>query len=1227
MRTKRLGFFIRFLFPAIIARMLLTPTLLAQTFSERPLKFEHLTVAHGLSQSSVHCMLQDRRGFMWFGTGDGLNRFDGYNFVAYKNEAADSTSISSDWILSIYEDRAGTLWVGTFSGGLNRFDPATEQFTRFVHDPGNPHSLSENKVNTIHEDHTGALWIGTEHGLNQFDHVTNTFTRFLPDPQTPHSLGHPTVCALYEDRSRTIWIGTEGGGLHRLDPATKQFTRFVHDPNDAHSLSDNIVRAIYEDRAGRLWIGTGRGGLNQFDRSTQKFTRYAFDPNPDLSSFFQGQSGYELSHPEVRSICEDRFGTFWLGTLGGGLNRFDPATGRFTYYVENPNPASRTEGSAKQSLSNNRVFSVRSDRAGALWIGTDNGLNKLDPGRAPFTALVNELENSQNSSHNIIWAICKDRRGALWIGTENGFFRRTRDERGQEQAVYFSNFSKKHYENKVNVIYEDRRGMLWVGTDYVLKQFDPDELIRTSNGRFGVIRWEDDPQNPSMLSRMQIFSICEDSTGANTLWVGTSGGLVRLRRNDDGQYHRTAYKQDPNDPNGLGSNNLRPLFVDHSGVLWVGTWHDGLQQFDAASGRFKRFAHDQKNPHSLINNVIRSLHEDRAGRLWIGTDGGLDSFDRHTEQFQHYTEKDGLPNSAIWGILEDDHGRLWLSTNNGIACFTSTASAFKNYTVEDGLSHQEFNRGAWFKSRDGEMFFGGMNGVTAFHPDSIKDNPFIPPVVITAFKRYNTDDAEGVAIVEKGIFARREINLSYKDNIISFEFAALNFRNPEKNQYAYKLEGYREQWIQLGTNREATFTNLDPGGYVLHVKGSNNDGVWNEAGTSLKIIVTPPWWKTLWFRILSVVTLIGLVLSAHRLRIADIKARNKALEKEIIKRQQAEEALRQAFMEISQLKEQLQAENIYLQQEIKLEHNYDEIIGESEALKYVLHKVEQVASGDTTVLLLGETGVGKELFARAIHHLSPYRERPLVKLNCAALPSHLIESELFGHEKGAFTGAVEKQLGRFELADGTTIFLDEIGELPLELQPKLLRVLQDGEFERLGNPKTLKVKTRVIAATNRDLDEEIRQGRFRKDLFYRLSVYPITVPALRKRQQDIPLLVGAFVQRFSKKLGKSIDAIPQKTMQALQQYAWPGNVRELQNVIERAVVTTVDNTLRIELPALSNATATGAKTLEDIEREHILKTLEATQWKIEGAEGAAARLGLNPSTLRSRMNKLGIRRV
>ncbi|MGD8228483.1 MAG: sigma 54-interacting transcriptional regulator [Desulfobacteraceae bacterium] len=361
-------------------------------------------------------------------------------------------------------------------------------------------------------------------------------------------------------------------------------------------------------------------------------------------------------------------------------------------------------------------------------------------------------------------------------------------------------------------------------------------------------------------------------------------------------------------------------------------------------------------------------------------------------------------------------------------------------------------------------------------------------------------------------------------------------------------------------------------------------------------------------------------------RTKELGKANLELRKEIEDRKRAEKGLQRALAEIEQLRDRLQRENIYLRDEIKLEHNFEEIIGQSDALKYVLFKVEQVAPTDATALILGETGTGKELIARAIHNASSRRDRPLVKVNCATLPSNLIESELFGHEKGAFTGAQAKQIGRFELADGGTLFLDEIGDLPLDLQVKLLRVLQDGEFERLGSSRTIKSDVRVIAATNRNLREEVRKGRFREDLWYRLNVFPITVPPLRQRKEDIPLLVKSFVNKFSMKMGKKITTIEQKEAQALQDYSWPGNVRELENVIERAVIVSQGPTLSVEVPKTSESTTYGKQTLEEIEREHIIRILDAHGWRIEGKDGAAQILGLNPGTLRSRMKKLGIKR-
>ncbi|NVN91240.1 MAG: sigma-54-dependent Fis family transcriptional regulator [Desulfuromonadales bacterium] len=366
-------------------------------------------------------------------------------------------------------------------------------------------------------------------------------------------------------------------------------------------------------------------------------------------------------------------------------------------------------------------------------------------------------------------------------------------------------------------------------------------------------------------------------------------------------------------------------------------------------------------------------------------------------------------------------------------------------------------------------------------------------------------------------------------------------------------------------------------------------------------------------------------------RTGDLITANVQLTREIEERTKAEESLKSTLGEIKTLKDRLRAENVYLQQEVAGEYNFGEIIGQSSAISYVFFRIEQVAPLDTTVLLLGETGTGKGVVARAIHSRSARKDRPMITVNCTALPGNLIESELFGRERGAFTGADARQMGRFELADGGTIFLDEIGEMPLELQCKLLRVIQDGEFERLGSPRTIKVNVRIIAASNRNLEEEIKNGRFREDLFYRLNVFPITVPPLRQRQDDIQLLVNHFVTKFNKKIGKKITTVSQETLNALQEYHWPGNVRELESVIERAVITSQGSALQV-LDRFDTVRTTGepagqdVKALADLEQDHIIQVLHKTSWRIEGSNGAALLLGLNPSTLRARMRKFGIRR-
>jgi PAS domain S-box-containing protein len=366
-------------------------------------------------------------------------------------------------------------------------------------------------------------------------------------------------------------------------------------------------------------------------------------------------------------------------------------------------------------------------------------------------------------------------------------------------------------------------------------------------------------------------------------------------------------------------------------------------------------------------------------------------------------------------------------------------------------------------------------------------------------------------------------------------------------------------------------------------------------------------------------------------RTEDLTMANVQLAREIDEHKSAEESLQSALAEIKELKERLQAENVYLQQEVSREYNFGEIIGQSSAISYVFFRIEQVAPQDTTVLLLGETGTGKGVVARAIHAGSARKERPMVTVNCTAMPANLIESELFGREKGAFTGANARQIGRFELADHGTIFLDEIGEMPLELQSKLLRVIQDGEFERLGSPRTIKVDVRIIAASNRNLEEEIKSGRFREDLFYRLNVFPITIPPLRQRREDIPLLVNHFVAKFNKKTGKRIATVSNETLNALKEYHWPGNVRELESVIERAIITSQGTALQVldrfdSFPMAEEPSGEEVKALAELEQDHILQVLRKTSWRIEGKNGAAVLLGLNPSTLRARIRKYGISR-
>lgn len=850
----------------IILTLLLILSLPAPLYAANDnIQFEHITTNQGLSQSCILHILQDSQGFMWFGTQDGLNKYDGYNFTVYKYDELDSHSLSDNFIASIYEDKSGTVWVGTDSGGLNKFDRKTEQFTNYTYDPDDPNSLGNNRVLSIYEDKLGRLWIGTGGGgLNKFDRETEQFTRYTHNSDDPSSLGSDTVFSIYEDKSGTLWIGTSGGGLNKLDGETGQFTHYTHDPANPNSLSNDIVLAIYEDYSSNLWIGTNGGGLNKFDRETGGFIHYTHDPaNPN-----------SLSHNTVSSIAEDQFGNFWLGTsswygnsYGTALDIFNPETGQFTHYKHDPaNP---------NSLNDNLVPYIFRDRSGIMWIGTGfSGIDKFDSNKRKFRHYIHEPTNSNSLSNNHVISLYEDQSGMVWIGTSGGGLDKFDRETGRfTHHTHDPGNPNSLSDNTVWSVYEDHLGTLWIGTlSRGLDKFDRE------TGQF--THYTHDPNNPNSLSDNSVTSIYEDRFG--TLWIGTfSGGLNKFER-ETGQF--TQYTHDQNNPNSLSDNNVWSIYEDRYGTLWTGSYGGGgLNKFNRETGQFTRYRHDRDDPHSLSNDKVMSIYEDQSGTLWITTyGGGLNKFDREKEQFIHYTQKDGLPSTSLVGILGDDEGNLWVSTNKGLSKFNPRNETFRNYDVGDGLQGNEFDGiKAYFKSQTGEMFFGGLNGFNAFYPDQVKDNPHIPRIVLTDFKKINESVKLDTAISEIQV-----IKLSYKDNFFELEFAALDYTNPHKNQYAYKLEGFDKDWIYSGTRRYASYTNLDGGTYIFRVKGSNNDGVWNEEGTSIKIIITPPPWKTWWAYTLYVVALVSAVLGY-------VKWRTRAQEKENALLRESERKLHQ----------------------------------------------------------------------------------------------------------------------------------------------------------------------------------------------------------------------------------------------------------------------------------------------------------------------------------------------
>jgi two-component system sensor histidine kinase ChiS len=809
------------------------------------ISFDHLSLKEGLSQSVVTAMAQDARGFLWLGTQDGLNRFDGYEFRIFKHDPDNPTSLIDALITALVVDPKGTLWVGT-NGGLERYDPYLENFTHFINDPGDPNSLSANPISDLVVDSDGNLWIGTGFGLNRMNLETGEIQRFLNDPEDENSLAGNGIIELDLDPEGRLWIAT-GVGLDRYDPTHESFTHYVYDPKDPNSLLDAGVFALDVVADGTVWAATD-SGLNRLDPITGRFDHFTPDPRDPNS----------LAADTINVILEDSTGTLWLGTNNNGLGRLDPHSDNFTYYIHDPlNP---------RSLGIDNIQSIFEDQSGILWYGTfGGGVDRYDRQRSKFATLRNIPSDPRSLSSNGVWSLLIDSRQAFWVSTVDGGLNVARP--GSSGFQHFRNDPANPETLSSDLVwrvYEDHEGTIWAGTSVALDRFDP-----ISNG----FTHYDLPG---------VFLIHESQYG--DFWVGALGtGLIKFDR-ESGSVS-VAYTNQPNDPTSISGNFLTALLEDPDGSLWVGTFANGLNHFDPEKETFTRFLSDQEDPKTLPDNTILTLYRDSRGTLWVGTTAGLAKMDESTGTFRTYSTKDGLPNETIYSILEDELGRLWIPTNRGLSRFDPIEEAFKTYDISDGLQDIEFNQSSALLGANGEMYFGGINGMNYFHPQDIRDNTYIPPVVITNMLLFNEPIPIGEdSILKQAVPETATIELSYQDDFLAFEYAALHFSSPEENQYAYIMEGFDRDWNYVGNRRFASYTGIPPGDYTFRIIASNSDGVWNEEGDSIHIVIPRPFWQTWWFIGLIVLFVAGSVVGGLTLRIRIIEGQRRELARQVDER-------------------------------------------------------------------------------------------------------------------------------------------------------------------------------------------------------------------------------------------------------------------------------------------------------------------------------------------------------
>ncbi len=789
---------------------------------------------------------QDSQGFLWFGTADGLSRYDGYEFTVFRNVSGDSGSLGSNYVVAVGEDREKNLWAATWQGGLNRFNRKTENFTRF----DRKNNLSDNSALSFLHDSQDRFWVGTiVGGLNLLNRSSGQSVAFKNAADDSASLSFNVIPCLLEDKRGNLWIGTGGGGLNRLvslkiikaDSAIATFERYQHDPLNSQSLSHNaiVVMRLDPEDPDAIWIGTGDGGVCRMNTSNGTFTRHQ-----------ASQEAKTINNNKIYSMMFDQRNQLWIGTFGGGISRLNPDNGHFEHYRYNPE--------APFSLSDDKVISMLEDHSGNLWFGTHKaGLNKLSPQSNQFRHYTSHSSSPVQLNSNFITAVYEDSDRILWIGTESGLNRvdpKTGMVRTYQQDSKSSGFLS---HNWVYAILEDENNHFWIGT-----YGGGFNRLDRSTSKFRQYRHN--AENSESLSDDRVLTLARTP---GELWVGTRGGGLN-RLNSDGTM--TRYLPNKDKSNSLSDVIVRDIYPDKTRLLWLAT-NAGLNQFDPQQNRFVNFTHDAEYPHSISDNRILCIEGAGPNHLWIGTMNGLNRLDMSSGQFERFFETDGLPGNIIYAIVADHQQQYWFSTNSGISRYDSTTASFINYDQIDGLINTEFNQGCGLRTADGRLFFGGNSGLDYFNPNQLAPNQVPPPIVITGFRLFNrqvpVSNAKERTPLKQAILQTEKLTLSHADRVFSFEFAALDYTAPVKNRYAYRMEGFDDTWIPANGRRFATYTNLDPGQYRFQVKASNNNDVWNEEGRSIDIYIAPPYWQTTWFRLLVLSAALGLLIAIYRIRV------------------------------------------------------------------------------------------------------------------------------------------------------------------------------------------------------------------------------------------------------------------------------------------------------------------------------------------------------------------------